>query len=120
MIVSGFYNNGLMFPISAYAIEPGGPLKEGDVAIVVTSMDKTAVIPIKVSEAYRPIEPKEILDADMPIEWTTTEEEQAAIALKDNNLQDEPVIQESSRKKSGGSWVHRLFYPSGNRLRGDE
>ncbi|GBF71399.1 hypothetical protein LAWASA_4156 [Lawsonibacter asaccharolyticus] len=54
MIVSGFYDSGMIEPIRSYAISPDRPLQEGDVAILISSVDKTAVVPIKVGEMFRP------------------------------------------------------------------
>jgi len=54
MVVSGFYDSGIMEPLRSYAVSPNRPLQEGDVAILITSVDKTAVVPIKVGEMFRP------------------------------------------------------------------
>lgn len=53
MVVSGFYDSGVLEPLRSYAITPDRPLQEGDVAILVASVDKTAVVPIKVAEMFR-------------------------------------------------------------------
>jgi len=68
LIVSGFYDSGVLEPIRSYAIEPDRPLQESDVAILVTSMDKTAVIPIKVAMMFqtKPEQPQS-WESDIPI-----------------------------------------------------
>lgn len=55
LLVLGFYSNGQMQPIHSYLITPQRPLKESDVAVIVTSMDKSAVIPIRVAEMFRTV-----------------------------------------------------------------
>lgn len=57
LVVSGFYDSGLMEPLRSYAVEPDRPLQEGDVAVLITCMTKTTVIPIKVAEMFRPTAP---------------------------------------------------------------
>lgn len=60
MVVSGFYDSGVIEPIRSYAVSPDRPLQVGDVAILISSVDKTAVVPIKVGEMFRPkpVEPQ--------------------------------------------------------------
>lgn len=57
LVVSGLYDSGRMEPLRSYSVEPDRPLREGDVAVLITCMTKTTVIPIKVSEMFRPITP---------------------------------------------------------------
>ena len=66
--MSGFYDSGKLEPLRSYLVEPDRPLIESDIAILVTSMDKTAVIPIRVAEMFRvrPEQPME-WDSDIPI-----------------------------------------------------
>ena len=54
MVVSGFYDSGIIEPIRSYAVSPDRPLQDGDVAILISSVGKTAVVPIKVGEMFRP------------------------------------------------------------------
>lgn len=76
LVVSGFYDSGAIEPLRSYAISPDRPLKAGDVAILITSMDKTAVVPIKVSEMFRPKisdpQPWETIEKGEPISTPDT------------------------------------------------
>ena len=57
MVISGLYDSGRMEPLRSYSVEPDRPLREGDMAVLVTCMTKTTVIPIKVAEMFRPAAP---------------------------------------------------------------
>lgn len=71
LVVSGFYDSGILEPLRSYAVEPDRPLTESDVAILISSMDKTAVIPIKVAEMFRP-------KLEQPIDWDTLSDQDSA------------------------------------------
>lgn len=57
LVVSGLYDSGRMEPLRSFSVEPDRPLRETDVAVLITCMTKTTVIPIKVSEMFRPTSP---------------------------------------------------------------
>lgn len=57
LVVSGLYDSGRMEPLRSFSVEPDRPLRETDVAVLITCMTKTTVIPIKVSEMFRPASP---------------------------------------------------------------
>lgn len=67
LVVLGFYDSGQLLPLRSFLIEPDRPLQESDIAVLITSMDKTAVIPIKVGEMFRP-------KPELPLEWTFPED----------------------------------------------
>lgn len=69
LVVSGFYDSGILEPLRSYAISPDRPLMEGDVAILVTALDKTAIIPIKVAEMFR----KKVEQPEWTIPGTVTD-----------------------------------------------
>ena len=126
LAVSGFYDGGVMDPLRSYAISPDRPLEQGDVAILISSMDKTAVIPIKVAEMFRakPEEPLE-WEAPIPEPEPPTREPFVTVPAEDaSSLFGAPPRQEPEeepRKKGGaGFWGRKLFPPNTSRYRGDD
>jgi len=129
LIVSGFYDSGQLAPLRSYIVEPDRPLKESDVAVLITSLDKKAVVPIKVGEMFRP---KPI----QPVEWTfpgessgidqistdNVETASAAEALpsfipEEENLvfrfsdQDKQEAEQKKEKKPTRFWGRKLWPP---------
>lgn len=127
LVVLGFYDSGQLLPLRSFLIEPDRPLQESDIAVLVTSMDKTAVIPIKVGEMFRP-------KLEQPREWTFPEDgdgwglpadcgakpETAAPELVSGFLPDDQAlpdtkpdsVPEAPKKKESRFWSGKLFYPS--------
>lgn len=112
MAVSGFFNNGLLQPITSYAIMPDRPLDESDVAITIGNMDKTAVIPILVSEQYRAPLPEPSLEEF--VQQVEAELNETAVETPPTP----PLEQEKSGERGIAAWGRRLFYPSASKLRG--
>lgn len=102
MTVSGFYNNGLLQPITSYAIMPDRPLERQDVAVIIGNMDKSAVVAISVDEKFRETEP------EIPIE------EFLAQIAPEPEAAPEPKPEPEPEPKG----LRRFFYPSAARLRG--
>lgn len=115
LAVSGFYNNGLLQPITSYAIMPERPLEEQDVAVTIWNMDKTAVIPISVDEQYRtPVKEKSIEEFVQEVEIEINKQT-CSIPSPPPSPPPEP---EKTEGKGITSWGKRLFYPSASKLRG--
>ena len=114
MLVSGFYNNGLLQPVTSYAIMPDRPLEEQDVAVTIGNMDKTAVVPISVSEKYRAPEP------DVSLEEFVQQVEAGLnkAAVVPPPPPPSPPEPEKPEEKGIAAWRKRLFYPSASKLRG--
>ena len=113
MCVSGFYDSGMLQPISSYAILPDRPLDVKDVAVTISNMDKTAVVPIEVDEKYAVAKP------EIPIEEFLRNLE------KEGKQETEQTSEQSKEgptvdKPKGGlaGWGQHLFYPSAAKLRG--
>lgn len=105
--VSGFYSNGLMQRIQSYLITPQRPLVESDVAIVITSMDKSAIIPIRVSDVYKqqaPVSEPVPVNVQEPASKVVTSYEKVAQEEKQEGAQP---------KRLFANW----FYPSSSKLR---
>lgn len=133
LIVSGFYDSGILEPLRSYNIEPDRPLMEGDIAILISSMDKTAVIPIKVAEMFRKkveepewVPPDTMSFDDTPIEMAppapAPEPDMGFLPSSDLGLAsgfDTPGFdctstQESEPekpKRKTSFWGRKLFYP---------
>ena len=122
MTVSGFYNNGLLQPVSSYAILPDRPLEEQDVAVTIGNMDKTAVIPIAVSEQYRVPKPEISLEEFVQRVETGLDKAAAAPATPHASPPSfasvPPPEPEKPEDRGIAAWGKRLFYPSASRLRG--
>lgn len=118
MLVSGFYNNGLLQSVTSYAIMPDRPLEEQDVAVTIGNMDKTAVVPISVNEKYRALEP------EVPLEEFVQQVEaglsKAAAVPPPPPSPPQPPPPEPGKPEEKGiaAWGRRLFYPSASKLRG--
>lgn len=127
LVVLGFYDSGQLLPLRSFLLEPDRPLQESDIAVLVTSMDKTAVIPIKVGEMFRskPEQPREWtfpedgdgwdLPADTGIKPETSVPNLASGPLpNDQTLPDirPDSVPETSKKKESRFWSGKLFYPS--------
>ena len=112
MLVSGFYNNGLLQAVTSYAIMPDRPLEEHDVAVTIGNMDKTAVIPISVSEKYRAPEP------EVPLEEFVQQVEASLNKVEAVPPPPPPSEPEKPEEKGIAAWGKRLFYPSASKLRG--
>lgn len=112
MLVSGFYNNGLLQEVTSYAIMPDRPLEEHDVAVTIGNMDKTAVIPISVSEKYRAPEP------EVPLEEFVQQVEASLNKVEAVPPPPPPSEPEKPEEKGIAAWGKRLFYPSASKLRG--
>ena len=102
MTVSGFYNNGLLQPITSYAIMPDRPLEKQDVAVIIGNMDKSAVVAISVDEKFRETEPEIHI------------EEFLAQIAPEPEAAPEPKPEPEPEPKG----LRRFFYPSAARLRG--
>lgn len=102
MLVSGFYSNGMILPISSYMITPDGPLTEKDVAVVVVNMDKSAVVPIRVAEMFREKEEPE------PV---------PAIEVSQTPVEPQVAPTEKPGEKKRGLFGGKFFYPSSSKLR---
>lgn len=101
MLVSGFYSNGTILPISSYMITPDGPLTEKDVAVVIVSMDKSAVVPIRVAETFR-----------------DKEEPEPVPAVEDSQTPTEPQpAQDMKQEGKKGLLGTKFFYPPSSKLR---
>ena len=119
MTVSGFYNNGLLQPVTSYAILPDRPLEEQDVAVTIGNMDKTAVIPIAVSEQYRA--PKPEISLEEFVQKVEAGLDKAATApAATPSFAPAPPPPEPQKPEAKGitAWGKRLFYPSASKLRG--
>lgn len=137
LVVSGFYDSGILEPLRSYAIEPDRPLTESDVAILISSMDKTAVIPIKVAEMFR--KKVEQLEWTLPTDMEfgavphagpdlgtppPTDKEFRIPRFEDMRFEaprpEEPIAPaappvtepEKPKRKKGSFWGQKLFYPS--------
>lgn len=122
LVVSGFYNNGLIHPVEGYTIVPDRPLMEGDAAVVITSMDKTAIVPIRVSEGVQAESPGQT-DMGGPAEWQPSgfaASINPSISVEeDAPLYPEETSEEAPKKWSAlSSWASKLLYPSSLNLRG--
>lgn len=138
LVVSGFYDSGILEPLRSYNIDPDRPLAESDVAILVSSMDKTAVIPIKVAEMFRKkveepewTAPDTLTFEDSPIEGIppapTPEPDMGFLPNSDFGLPSAPEVpgfdftpapppapepEPEKPKKKTSFWGRKLFYPS--------
>lgn len=112
MQVSGFYDNGLLQTVTSYAIMPDRPLEEYDVAVTIGNMDKTAVIPISVSEKYRAPEP------EVPLEEFVQQVEASLNKVAAAPPPPPPSEMAKPEEKGIVAWGKRLFYPSASKLRG--
>lgn len=123
MVISGFYNNGILQPIQSYTIMPDNPLKEGDVAIVVVVMDKSVVVPIRVEKMT-----EEPILLPLPSEWLPPAVERDADAeiSKDTVTESTGVVdndrtskdqRNANGKRRTGVFGKIPFYPSTSRLR---
>lgn len=101
MLVSGFYSNGTILPVSSYMITPDGPLAETDVAVVVVNMDKSAVVPIRVAEMFRKKE----------------EPEPVPVIEKPQMYTEPQPVQDVKQEGKRGLFGTKFFYPSSSRLR---
>lgn len=106
MQVSGFYNNGLLQAINSYMLSPDRPLKESDVAVVVTSMDKSAIVPVRVAEMFR---------EETPTETPPPAPEMPEAALEEVPLNFSEKGPKPADKKKG--LFGRIFYPPSDKLR---
>lgn len=121
MTVSGFYNNGLLQPVTSYAILPDRPLEERDVAVTIGNMDKTAVIPIAVSEQYRAPEPEIPLEEFVQqVEADLNKATAAPVATPPPTFAPPSPVPEPEKPADKGiaALGKRLFYPSVSKLRG--
>lgn len=127
LVVLGFYDSGQLLPLRSFLIEPDRPLQESDIAVLVTSMDKTAVIPIKVGEMFRS-------KPEQPREWTFPGDGDGWNLPADTGAKPETVVPdlasgplpgdqvfpdtkpdsgpETPKKKESRFWSGKLFYPS--------
>lgn len=120
MVVSGFYNNGQIQPVGGCNIDPDRPLTEADTAIVITSMDKTTIVPIRVSGVFR-AEDQNPTGIDGPAEWQRPESADPispGISIEgDAPLYSEEAAEGTAKRKSALAWASRLLYPSSLKLR---